>query len=178
MESNQYHVDEVPGKCSFVLTQSLSSAMEFYWVAFAKLKNVLEDVEGADGRRDYLLSLRYKLVDVLQEMDGALSKSDLAVRSKQRLPFAFNNGIDFLGISGDELIKHLRLNEINLSYSDLRNCLLDFIDLVISELPGNLPNAQGSAGRREVLQTIQLWSKASESTGNDISFLADRLHDL
>jgi hypothetical protein len=162
----------------FILAQSLTSAIDFYWVAFTKFENVIEDIEGADGRKEYLLSLRYRLIEVLQEMDAALSKDDIVIKQEQRLPFVLENGLSFLGIEGVELVSILKLDKINLSYQDIQECLLSFGHFVINQLPGNLPNAQGLTGRREVLQAMQRWSKAADATGDNISFLSSRLHDL
>jgi hypothetical protein len=178
MKINQCDVKSSRNESVFIVAQSLTATMDFYWVAFTTFKNILEDVEGADGRIEYVVSLRYKLIEVLQEMDASLSKARLGVRQEQRLPFALGHGIDFLGIGGDELIHHLRLHENNLSYEDIQKCLLIFGDFVIRNLPGKLPNAQGSVGRREVLQAMRRWSNASDATGDDMGFLSSRLHDL
>lgn len=161
-----------------LLGRSLVTAIDFYWTAFSKFKNALEDIEGADGRQEYLLSLRYKLVEALQQMDAALSEPNLAVKAEHRLSFALEHGLKFLDMDGITLVKTLRLDEPEISYEDLHQCLLAFGDSVISQLPGEIPDALGSAGHREVLRAMRGWSKAAAETGDDLGFLAARLNDL
>jgi len=156
----------------------LESGVDFYWVALAVLKNIVEDIEGADGRLEYVLSLRCRLVEVLQQMDSILSPANRSVGRDHRLVLALTEGISFLDLSGAQLASALRFAEPNLSYADCRDCLLSFCNEVLGVIPGPIPDAQGPLAQRQVLRAMRDWSKAAEAIGSDLSFLEARFGDL
>lgn len=160
-----------------VLSVDLAHAVDFYWLALSKFQNVLEDIEGADQRLGYLKSLRYLLIECVQEMDAILTGGRRRVASLHALSYALQSGIEFLGMSGAELSAALGLNA-ELEFIDLQNCLLGFGRWVRDKLPGTIPAAQGDQGQREVLRAMRGWAAAAKQMEEDLGFLAARLREL
>lgn len=166
-----------PASTAVAIAPDLAHAVDLYWLALQKLQTLIEDIEGADGRLEYLKMLRFRLIEFIQEMDGILNTHTRAVGRSHALPYALQNGIEFLELSGVELTSKLRLHE-PLDIESLQQCLLQFSYWVLGRLPGQLPNAQGAQGQREVLRAMRGWSATSSVMGEDLGFLAARIRDL
>ncbi|MFN7265812.1 MAG: DUF6031 family protein [Phenylobacterium sp.] len=160
-----------------IVAASLTAAVDLYWMALLNIQNCLEDIEGADGRRDYLGSLRYRLVEALQDMDGVLWPTDLAVTPSHRAAFALQNGLRMLDLSGPRLCARIGLGE-DWDASRLQKELLALGADGLCVLPGDIPSAQGPQGQREVIRAMRTWSAAAVKTGDDLAFLASRFGDL
>jgi hypothetical protein len=155
----------------------LAHVVDFYWLSLSKFQNLLEDIEGADHRLEYLKSLRYQFIVCLQEMDGILTGGVRRVGTLHMLSYALQMGVGFLGMSGPQLAAAVRLHD-ELEYAELQDCLLRLGKTMIARLPGAIPAAQGGQGQREVLRAMRVWSAAAKEMGEDLSFLASRLREL
>jgi hypothetical protein len=161
-----------------VIGPSLVSVIDHYWFGLTELQNCLEDVSGADGRLEYLLALRWKLIGVLVALEGALMTEASLVGEPHRAAYALAQGLPRLGLSAEALRIRLGFDDPNLSAEALAQTLLAVGRGVIAGMPGDLPAAQGSTGQREVIRAMRLWSKAAEVNHEDIGFLAERLQEL
>ena len=161
-----------------VVAPGIAKMVDLYWMALVYVQNLLEDVEGADGRPAYLHSLKYRLIETLQEMDGALWPVDCAAPPVHRAAFALDNGIRSLGLTGQELQERVGLGQGALNATELGKLLVDLGNVALAALPGEMPRAQGVQGQREVLRAMRTWSAAAEQTGEDLSFLASRFEEM
>ena len=49
---------------------------------------------------------------------------------------------------------------------------------MLTRMPGDIPEAQGTTGQRQILNAMRDWSVTSEAVGEDLGFLAARLAAL
>lgn len=156
----------------------LRGLIDLYWHGLSHVQNCLEDIEGSDGRHEYLTALRLRLVGMLYAMESAL-KGDHSTKAEiHQAALALENGVPTFGLTGEVLVELLHFKRPDVSAQELKDALLSLGEQVLARLPGDLPAAQGSSGQREVIRAMQLWSKAAEANGSDIGFLAERLADL
>jgi hypothetical protein len=164
------------GKISVAITaQNLRGAVELYWTALADFQNVLEDINGADGRQEYVWGLRLKLLIELHRMDAALGGHPTAMPGHM-VAFVLDQGAPRLGLSAKEVQIAVQMDS---SDNDLRllAALGDFVEQVLARLPGRIPPAQSPNGQREVIRAMQAWSKIATARVEDLQFLAERLGD-
>jgi hypothetical protein len=161
-----------------IVLPSLPAAVDLYWMAQIYIQNALEDIEGADGRVEYLHGLRYRLAGALQFVDSAAWPHDRLIPDEHRAAFALDHGVRFLGLNGADLAERLLMHEATPSPEDLGRALADLCRSALEMLPGRIPAAQGPQGQREVLRAMRNWSQAAEQTGDDLGFLAERLEEL
>lgn len=160
-----------------VLANSYRSAVDLYWSALSHLQNVLEDVSGADGRLEYLRALATRLVVVLQQMDAVLD-SGVAVRPGHEAAFALEHGLRFCRMSGETLVEALHVDDEQVVAEVLAHDAAQLGRRALTYLPGALPEAQGTSGQRQIIRAMRNWSLAAADTGDDLGFLAERLHEL
>lgn len=163
---------------TLVSVPNLTSAIELYWLGMVHVQNIIEDIQGADGRFGYLFGLRFKLVEVAQEMDDLLGASRPAATSQERWIAASDRGLPNLGINREMLMQSLAMDDVELSFDALQMQMLAFAERLIAMLPGVLPDAQGPQGQRHVLKAMQRWNAAAMACGEDVAFLQGRLQEL
>lgn len=156
---------------------SARNIVDFYWLGTVDLQNLLEDIEGADGRLSYLLSLRLRLIELLQQMDGLVAGSAAQRNEHHRLAYALQHGISFLDWSAKVLRARL-LFDASLDFSVLQEELTEQVRVVLRQIPGDIPEAQGPQAQRHMLRAMRDWSALASSAGADIGFLAERFRQL
>lgn len=161
-----------------IIGGSARDLVDFYWLGVVDLQNVLEDVEGADGRPAYLETLRLRLIELLQQMDGLLTGPAAQRQEGHRLAYALQHGIAFLGWNAETLRARLLLDGAMPGYATLQECLVTRIRAVVHGIPGDVPEAQGSQAQRHMLRAMRDWSALADAAGTDIAFLADRFRQL
>lgn len=155
-----------------------TAIMRAFWSAMTTLRNLLEDVEGADGRIEYLRYLALALVETIQTIDASLGAAEGSVGEGHRLAAALERGAPALGLASEDLRAVMAEADRALDPEELRLYLLRWGDHVLSRFPGAVPNIQGLNGTREVLSTLRRWNRVCEVTGSDFGFMARLLHDL
>lgn len=168
---------ELAGAGRVVFAGSYLQAVDLYWNALSYLQNAMEDIDGAEGRLEYLRALGLRVVALLQRMD-AIVNPDAAVGSGHEVAFAFENGLRSFGLTAAELIRATRLQDPDVDADTLAESLTRLAANVVAWLPGQVPEAQGTSGQRQIIRAMRDWSTASEALGLDISFLAQRLEEL
>lgn len=161
-----------------VFARSMLELVEGYWAAFVHLQNCLEDVAGSDGRLDYLQALRLKVLAEVEAVDSALAGSAAAADQVHAAARAVEQGLPTLQVSAGVLCERLLLQAAPGTAGDLEAALIEVGELVLGQLAGELPAAQGRSGQREIIRALRLWSSAAEVRGHDLGFLGARLQDL
>lgn len=159
-----------------LVAASFRGLVDCYWLALADFQNILEDVSGADGRIEYLRMLGLKLASSLKGMEQALINPGAAIDEAHLLALAFRDGVSEFDISSDDLRAGLALETEDAE--DLKTALLKFGSSVLTRMPGDIPEAQGTTGQRQILNAMRDWSVTSEAVGEDLGFLAARLAAL
>jgi hypothetical protein len=160
-----------------LLASSLAATVDVYWMVLLYIQNAIEDIEGADGRLEYLHGLKYRLVEALQGLDGALWPQDRAVEPAYRAPYALEHGIRFLDLDGEQLRARI-VGRGSTDFGQLQAALLSLAQTAIDRLPGKVPEAQGATGQRQIIRAMRDWSAAAAITGDDLGFLAERFEEL
>jgi hypothetical protein len=161
-----------------VVTRAFGDLVDLYWLALASFRTILEDIEGADGRHEYLISLRCKLVEVCQEMDELLAGTPGCAGAGHRLAIALVDGMPHFGLNAREVVERLYFACADVPNDELQAALLAFGDIFARRLPGQIPEAQSPVGQGQTLRAIRNWSAAAGKTGTDLGFLAARFREL
>jgi hypothetical protein len=165
---------------STITTSDLRGAIDLYWLAMVHVRNILEDVEGSDGRLGYLEGLRYKLIVVAAEMDAIITGRTKIDSSRERYAAALSVGLPGFGWTEANLADLAGFGpaETQTDYTTLKNALVSFCNAIIDHLPGDLPNAQGVEAQRNMLTAMQRWQVIADNRGEDLAFLEKRLMEL
>lgn len=161
-----------------LVTTGLIPMIDGYWNALTHLQNTLEDIAGADGRLEYLLALRFRLLAALQLVDAALGGRDRRAEEAHQVAFVLEHGAPSLGLAPEAVITGAALDRARADAADLQAGLLRFGAAVLARLPGDIPEAQGTTGQRQVIRAMRDWSVAAAAVDEDLGFLAERLQDL
>lgn len=161
-----------------LLTGSLVQAVDTYWNALTHFQNTLEDIAGADERLEYLLALRLRLVVALHQIASATAGSWSDVASEHQAAHMLEAGAPGLQLDGPAVVRGVGLDRSPWTAAALQAQLLAFGQSVLARLPGDIPEAQGTSGQRQIIRAMRDWSSAAEARGEDLSFLAARLEDL
>lgn len=156
--------------------RSLLEVIDCYWSGLSHLQNTLEDVEGADGRIEYARALRMRLLSVAFRMDRA--GSDALPAAAHQAALTLQYGLQRFGLTGEEVYKALLFSQPSASAEDLTMALKALIARLLSVMPGEIPQAQGTTGQREILRAMRMWSVSAEALGHDLGFLAGRLQEI
>lgn len=154
-----------------------AAAVDLYWLALASLRNVLEDVAGADGRVEYLYGLRTRLIATGYEIDCLISGRK-SVAKEHQLAVALESGLPSLGLSAADIVGRLAFDTATPDTEQLKSAMFAFGDVLLRALPGDIPESQGPSGQGQILRAMRLWSKIAASTGDDLGFLANRFREL
>lgn len=165
---------------TIIVTASLRDAIDLYWLAMVHVRNILEDVEGSDGRIPYLLGLRYKLLVVAKEMDAIIGQSRKILSSRERYAQALSEGLPNFGWDETALATIAGISDVHAQtdYHKMREILVNFANAIVDRLPGFIPNAQGVETQRNVLTAMQRWQVIADSRGESLAFLEARFMDL
>jgi hypothetical protein len=164
--------------CHLLITPQFTDLVDFYWLALVLFQNTLEDIAGADGRSEYLLSLRCRLAEIAHEMDALLSGIRQTVGPGHRLAAVLARGLPHFGLNRLEVAQQLRFDRFEIDYLELQTALLTFGSAVERKLPGQIPDAQGPLGQGQMLRAIRNWSVTASKMGVDLGFLAERFRRL
>jgi len=161
-----------------VIASAFRSLIDLYWLTQVSFRNVLEDIAGADGRIEYLISLRARLIEVCLEMDDLLSGASVGVTEGHRLAVALERGMPHFDVSARDLVERLCFARPEIMHEELQTALLAFGESFVRRLPGHIPDAQGPLGQGQIIRAMRNWSIAAEKTGDDLSFLSERFRRL
>lgn len=165
---------------SAIITSDLKGAVDLYWLAMVHVRNILEDVEGSDGRLGYLQGLHYKLIVVAAEMDCIIRGGRKVGSSRERYGTALSGGLPGFGWTTADLADFASLAHVETAadYARVKSALVSFCNAIIDRLPGDVPNAQGVEAQRNVLTAMQRWQVIADSRSEDLSFLENRFMEL
>ncbi|MDP3745636.1 MAG: DUF6031 family protein [Phenylobacterium sp.] len=161
-----------------IYSANYATAIEAYWLALSHFRSILEDVEGVEGRDQYLVALRYEIAEKLQEVDALLTGTASEVGPAHRLAYALEHGYVAFGLSGAAVREAMGFDQRQVSFDVLHEAVLAFGRRVLEDLPGEIPDTMGPSGQRQVIRAMQNWSVAAAATGDDLGFLAARFEEM
>lgn len=167
-----------PDIYGLVIASTFGNLVDLYWLALASFQNTLEDISGSDGRVEYLVSLRCKLIEVCQEMDDLLSGMPGGVAAGHRLAVAMECGMPNFGVSAGDIAELSCFTLHEAPHDELQAALLAFGESFVRRLPGQIPDAQGPLGQGQTLRAMRNWSAAAAKTGDQLDFLAERFRQF
>jgi hypothetical protein len=164
------------GPLDVLLASDLKQLVEIYWIASTELRSQLEDLQGCDGRLEYLLGLRVKFAVVLHElqslMDGEHSFSEFHVLAE-----ILERGVSAVGLDSNGVHQLLLSGAIDRADQIDAECqrLIGIGEQIIASLPGEIPSSMGQTGQRQMIRAMRNWSALAEHAGEDLGFLEKRL---
>ncbi len=158
---------------------SVRDLVEFHWLVITHTQHILEDIEGNDGRIEYLRGLALLLITYLHEAAACLNGDHDSMHWCHRLAQAAEQGLpEFPAISGEALMPFLLHGSGGILEDEYEDRLRDLVTTVQRLLPGDLPVTLGPTAQREMLRSLREWSGLAAALGTDIAFLEDRLKYL
>jgi hypothetical protein len=152
---------------------ALRRLMEAYWFFVTDLQNLREDIEGIDGRREYLLGLKIRLAERLYEMDQLLGGRE-ALDGIHHLALALQLGASTVaGLSGPDLLGMVRTAQGPLE--DEVQMTRGVCEAITSTLPGKVHGPFDAQGERYMLRLLQRWFSIAKTRNEPLSFIKEYL---
>jgi hypothetical protein len=152
---------------------ALRRTMEAYWFLITDFQNLLEDVDGVDGREAYLTGLKIRLAERLYEADQIVGGREAADRIHY-LALAFETGATSVcALSGKELMDTVVDSHEGIEAEVER--MRDIGRRITRSLPGAVHGPFDAQGERYMLRLLQRWSRLAQGRGETLDFVAEYL---
>ena len=141
-------------------------------------KAFIEDMVGGHDQPQYLKILKWRLFELLAEIDLLLSDSEVADPIHCGA-ISLEYGLkELIHMGSHEIMDSFQLNEkFEDEQVDLEQ-VFGLWEIIVERFPGRLPEAMEQEGQDELLLAIKNWSRICSRADMDTSYLKKMLNDV